>query len=72
MTSEGGFDIVEAVGHLHVADVPGRHEPETGELNYANVFDAVDRAGYDGYVGCAFSPTGDPDEAMATVRDLTR
>ena len=61
---------VEQIGHVHVADVPGRHEPGTGELNYANVFDAIDDAGYDGYVGCEFSPTGDPDEAMATVLDL--
>ncbi|MFC4986528.1 hydroxypyruvate isomerase family protein [Saliphagus infecundisoli] len=60
----------DSIGHVHVADVPGRHEPGTGELNYANVFDAIDDAGYDGYVGCEFSPTGDPDEAMAGVLDL--
>ncbi|SFR89178.1 hydroxypyruvate isomerase [Halomicrobium zhouii] len=58
---------VDEIGHIHVADVPGRHEPGTGELNYANVFDAIDDADYDGYVGCEFSPTGDPDEAMAAV-----
>ena len=62
---------VDAIGHVHVADVPGRHEPGTGELDYANVFDALDDAGYEGYVGCEFSPTGDPDEAMAGVLDLT-
>lgn len=61
---------VEKIGHVHVADVPGRHEPGTGELNYANVFDAIDEAGYEGYVGCEFSPTGDPDEAMAAVLEL--
>jgi len=61
---------VDDIGHVHVADVPGRHEPGTGELNYANVFDAIDAAGYDGYVGCEFSPTGDPDEAMADVLEI--
>jgi hydroxypyruvate isomerase len=61
---------VEDIGHIHVADVPGRHEPGTGELNYANVFGAIDAAGYDGYVGCEFSPTGDPDEAMAGVLEI--
>jgi len=60
---------VDDIGHVHVADVPGRHEPRTGELNYENVFDAIDDAGYDGYVGCEFAPTGDPDEAMAAVVD---
>jgi hydroxypyruvate isomerase len=58
---------VDKVGHVHIADVPGRHEPGTGELNYQNVFHALDDAGYDGYVGCEFSPTGDPDDAMADV-----
>ena len=61
---------VDRIGHIHVADVPGRHEPGTGELNYANVFDAIDDAGYEGSVGCEFSPTGDPDDAMAAVREL--
>ncbi|WP_436922946.1 hydroxypyruvate isomerase family protein [Halosimplex amylolyticum] len=61
---------VDRIGHVHVADVPGRHEPGSGELNYGNVFAALDDAGYDGYVGCEFSPTGDPDEAMADVLAL--
>jgi hydroxypyruvate isomerase len=61
---------VEDVGHVHIADNPGRNEPGTGELNYANVFDAIDDAGYEGYVGCEFSPTGDPDAAMADVLDM--
>jgi hydroxypyruvate isomerase len=63
-------DHVEHIGHIHIADVPGRHEPGTGELNYANVFDAIDDADYEGYVGCEFSPTGDPDAAMADVLEL--
>jgi len=61
---------VDLIGHIHVADVPGRHEPGTGELNYENVFAAIDEAGYEGHVGCEFSPTGDPDEAVAAVREL--
>lgn len=61
---------VDRIGHIHVADVPGRHEPGTGELNYANVFAEIDEAGYDGYVGCEFSPTGDPDDMIAAVREL--
>lgn len=62
---------IELIGHVHIADVPGRHEPGTGEVNYENVFDALDEAGYSGYVGCEFSPTDDPDGAMATVIDYT-
>ncbi|WP_345782538.1 TIM barrel protein [Halostagnicola sp. A-GB9-2] len=60
---------IEHVGHVHVADVPGRHEPGTGELNYANVVTALEDSGYDGYVGLEFAPTEDPDEAVATALD---
>lgn len=60
---------VEKIGHIHVADVPGRHEPGTGELNYRNVFKAIDDAGYDGYVGCEFTPMGDPDHVMDIILD---
>ncbi|GAA0682958.1 hydroxypyruvate isomerase family protein [Natronoarchaeum mannanilyticum] len=62
---------VEDVGHVHIADVPGRAEPGTGELNYENVLAAINDAGYEGYVGCEFSPTGDPDEAVAEILNLT-
>lgn len=61
---------VDSIGHIHIADVPGRHEPGTGELDYANVLDAIDDTDYEGYIGCEFSPTGDADEAMGTVLDL--
>ena len=50
--------------------MPGPHEPEGGELNYANVFDAIDEAGSDRYVDCEFRPTGDPDGAIAMVQIL--
>lgn len=60
---------IDHIGHFHVADVPGRHELGTGELNYENIFAAIDEAGYDGYVGLEFSPTGNADEAIATLVD---
>ena len=60
---------VDAIGHVHVVDVQGRHQPGTGGINYANVFDALDGAGYDGYVGCEFSPIGSPNDAIDAVFD---
>ncbi len=54
------------IDYVHVADVPGRHEPGTGELHYENVFAALDDAGYDGYVGLEYSPSDGADPA-ATV-----
>ena len=60
---------VERIGHVHLADVPERHEPGTGELNYAHILSVLDDAGYDGYVGCEFSPVGSPEGAVAKVCD---
>lgn len=45
------------IGHFHVADVPGRHEPGTGEINYANVLCAIAATDYAAYVGCEYSPS---------------
>ncbi len=58
---------MESIGHFHVADVPGRHEPGTGEINYANVFRSIDEAGYDGFVGLEFKPLADPKVALKEV-----
>lgn len=44
------------VGHLQCAAVPVRHEPDDGEINYPYVFDAVDRLGYAGWIGCEYRP----------------
>ncbi len=58
------------IAHFHVADVPGRHEPGTGEINYANVFRRIDAAAYGGFVGLEFRPSGDHAAALAAVRAL--
>jgi len=63
---------LDAIGHIHVADVPGRHEPGTGELNYANIFKALREAGYTGYVGFEFEPTVPSEEAVATSLALLK
>lgn len=48
---------IDAIGHFHIADVPGRHEPGTGEINYKNVVEAISKTGYSGYVGCEYRPS---------------
>jgi hydroxypyruvate isomerase len=61
---------LDRVGHLHVADVPGRHEPGTGELNYHNILAAVVDAGYEKAVGCEFYPQAPAADALDSVTDL--
>ncbi len=65
-------DNLDVIGHVHVADVPGRHEPGTGELNYANIFEALRRAGYSGYVGFEFEPMVPSEEAAVTSLALLK
>jgi hydroxypyruvate isomerase len=44
------------IGHIQLADNPGRHEPGTGEINYAHMFQLIDRLGYQGWIGCEYKP----------------
>jgi hydroxypyruvate isomerase len=46
------------IGHVQLADNPGRHEPGTGEINYAYLFGQLDELGYGGWVGCEYRPRG--------------
>jgi hydroxypyruvate isomerase len=53
-----------SVGHFQVAGVPDRHEPDTGEVNYAYLFDVIDELGYDGWIGCEYSPAKGTPEGL--------
>jgi hydroxypyruvate isomerase len=46
------------IGHIQISDVPGRHEPGTGEINFRFLFELMDRLGYRGWVGCEYQPKG--------------
>jgi len=61
---------VGLIGHFHSADVPGRHEFGTGEINYTNVLRKIDKLGYDGFVGLEFMPLKDSKEALRKVKEI--
>ena len=44
------------VGHMQIAGVPERHEPDIGEINYPYLFEQIDRLGFDGWIGCEYRP----------------
>lgn len=61
---------IDKVGVVHIADVPGRHEPGTGEINYANIFKKLAALGFKGYAAMEFLPTGDPIASLRAAREL--
>ena len=60
-------DYCDQMGHIHVADAPGRHEPGTGEINYANVFKMLDKYGYNGRIGFELFPLNSTEEAVKAI-----
>ena len=48
--------LLPRIGHMQMADTPGRHEPGTGEINYDFLFDFIDDIGYTGWIGCEYRP----------------
>ena len=56
---------------VQIGDVPGRKEPGTGEVNYANIFRTLREAGYTGYVDMEHGTTSTPEHAIETVRKLS-
>jgi hydroxypyruvate isomerase len=56
------------IGHVQIADPPARHEPGTGEINFAFLFDLLDRLGYPGWVGCEYKPASDTEQGLRWAR----
>ncbi|RPI53579.1 MAG: hydroxypyruvate isomerase [Acidobacteria bacterium] len=52
------------IGHVQVADAPGRHEPGTGRIDFPAVFRALERANYAGWIGCEYVPSGTTEESL--------
>lgn len=59
------------IGHVQLADNPGRNEPGTGEINYAFLFTHLDRIGYDGWIGCEYKPTTTTEAGLGWIKRLT-
>jgi hydroxypyruvate isomerase len=58
------------IGHIQIADNPGRHQPGTGEINYPFLFAELDRLGYAGYVGLEYVPTPDTLGSLGWIKDM--
>jgi hydroxypyruvate isomerase len=60
---------IALVDLVHIADVPGRHEPGTGEINYTNIYKKLAELHYDRYAAMEFLPTGDEVESLKAARE---
>lgn len=56
--------LLPRIGHIQIADTPGRHEPGTGELNYPFLFGHLDRIGYDGFVSAEYRPVASTEAGL--------
>ena len=61
---------IRHLGLVHIADVPGRHEPGTGEINYQNIFRKLAELNYTGVAAMEFHPSGDPVMQLRAARDM--
>ncbi len=60
---------IDLVGVFHIADVPHRHQPGTGEINYNNIYKKMVELKYDRYIAMEFMPVGDPVQILRAARE---
>lgn len=73
--SEGGLTALyqrhaARIGHVQISSVPGRHEPDQGEIHYAHIFRMLDSSGYAGWVGCEYKPRGVTEDGLGWMKTL--
>ncbi len=60
--------LMPVIGHMQLADNPGRHEPGTGEINYGYLLKFIEELGYDGWIGCEYKPSGKSEDSLGWMR----
>lgn len=55
---------IDIIGHFHVADAPGRHEPGTGKVDYVKIIDEIEKLSYNGYIGLEYRATKPDSETL--------
>lgn len=65
--------LSQNIGHIQIASIPERHEPDEGEINYQHVFDLFARNNYQGWIGCEYRPRSKTTEGLAWYKNyITR
>ena len=72
----GDFDLeevignIDLIGHFHIADCPGRHEPGTGNVDYVSIIREINKTGYNGYFGLEYRATKDDSETFGFLKEV--
>jgi hydroxypyruvate isomerase len=69
MTFKNNFD---GIGHVQIASVPARNEPDDGEVNYPYLFRLLDDLGYQGWIGCEYRPRGKTQDGLGWLAAATK
>lgn len=64
-------DNLPRIAHMQLGDVPGRHEPGTGEINFPNLLRFIDEAGYEGWMGCEYKPATSTEAGLGWMKPFT-
>lgn len=67
MTFKNNF---AGIGHIQIASVPARHEPDEGEVDYRHIFKLLDETGYSGWVGCEYRPRGKTEDGLGWLKEM--
>lgn len=65
-------EFLPLIRHMQLADVPGRHQPGTGEINFPYLFRLIDELGYEGWIGCEYLPRGDTRDSLGWLDDARK
>ena len=63
---------LKLIPHMQLADTPGRHEPGTGEINFAFLLGFIDKLGYQGWIGCEYKPAGKTVDGLGWTKPYLR
>lgn len=63
---------IDGIGHVQIAGVPDRHEPDLGEVNYPYLLERLDALGYTGWVGCEYRPRSSTSQGLAWARSYLK
>ena len=61
---------INLIGHIHIADVPGRREPGTGEINYSNIYNKLVELDYKNFAGFEYQPSNSTEDSLSSIKNI--